>query len=318
MPRVLALSGGVGGARLCEGLYRALNPGELSVLVNVADDFRLYGLHISPDLDTNMYHLAGLADPEQGWGIAGDTWACARMLERYGVEQWFRLGDRDLATHLRRTQLLAEGQGLAQVTAELCRRLGIHATLLPMCEEPVSTVVETPAGTLSFQDYFVRRRHQDRVTGVRYQGIEKARPSPGVARAIEEAEVLIYGPSNPFLSLFPILKVPGMEELLQRFRGPRVAVSPIVAGRALKGPLARNLESLGYEVSALGVARLYQGRVEAFVIDEEDRALSQAIEEETGMRVLVCPTVMSDETTRLALAHHILEWVALHPELARG
>ncbi|MBI2131452.1 MAG: 2-phospho-L-lactate transferase, partial [Candidatus Tectomicrobia bacterium] len=251
-----ALAGGVGGAKLAVGLAAALPEGMLSVIVNTADDLALHGLHISPDLDTVMYNLAGLADPQTGWGIAGDTAGALDLIGRYGGPTWFRLGDRDLATHIRRTQRLSEGARLTEVTAELCAALGVRARILPMTDSPVATRVQTPGGELEFQDYFVARGTRPRVIGVRFQGAEEARPSPEAARAIEEARAIIFCPSNPIVSVGPILAVEGLRERILSARAPRVAVSPIVGGAALKGPAAEMLRSLGHEASAAGVAAI--------------------------------------------------------------
>jgi LPPG:FO 2-phospho-L-lactate transferase len=301
--RVVALAGGVGGAKLADGLYRVLPPEGLSVVVNTADDLDLHGLRVCPDLDTVLYTLAGLADPVQGWGIAGDTFCALDLLGRYGAPTWFRLGDRDLATHIRRTELLRAGARLTEVMRTLADALGVHARLLPMCDEPVATRVRTPGGTLDFQEYFVRRHHADPVLGLEYAGIEEAHVTPEVAAAVQEAVVIVLCPSNPFVSLGPLLAVPGMRDLLRRPGAPIVAVSPIVAGQALRGPAAAMLRTLGHEPSALGVARLYSGCVHGFVLDEADRALAPQVEA-LGLRALVAPTVMSspDDRRRLAVA----------------
>ncbi|MBX6771059.1 MAG: 2-phospho-L-lactate transferase [Chloroflexi bacterium] len=302
---IVALAGGVGGAKLADGLYRALPAHQLTVIVNTADDLDLFGLRICPDLDTVMYTLAGIANPLTGWGIRDDSFAALEMLGRYGRPTWFRLGDRDLATHVARTERLQAGVPLTAVTAELVAALGIRATLLPMSDAPVATRVQTPAGTLDFQDYFVRRHQAETVTGVVFDGIERARPPAAALRALEEAEAIIICPSNPIVSIGPILAVPGLRDAVARHPGPRVAVSPIVAGRALRGPADRMLESLGHEVSAYGVAALYQGLIDGMVIDEADAALARRIEG-LGMQVLVAPTVMNDPDDRTALAVRVL------------
>ena len=302
---IVALAGGVGGAKLADGLYRALPAHQLTVIVNTADDLDLFGLRICPDLDTVMYTLAGIANPLTGWGIRDDSFAALEMLGRYGRPTWFRLGDRDLATHVARTERLRAGAPLSAVTAELAAALGIQATLLPMSDAPVATRVQTPAGTLDFQDYFVRRHQAETVTGVVFDGIERARPPAAALRALEEAEAIIICPSNPIVSIGPILAVPGLRDAVARHPGPRVAVSPIVAGRALRGPADRMLESLGHEVSAYGVAALYQGLIDGMVIDEADAALARRIEG-LGMQVLVAPTVMNDPDDRTALAVRVL------------
>lgn len=298
--RCVALSGGVGGARLSDGLSQVLGP-DLAVVVNTADDFDLCGLRICPDLDTVLYTLSGRCHEGQGWGLADETFHAAAALEALGGPAWFRLGDRDLATNLYRTGRLGEGARLTEVAAELARSLGIRARVLPMCEEPVRTRLRTVQGTLDFQDWFVRRRQEDAVTGVEFAGIEAAHATPEVREALAGADLLVIAPSNPFVSVEPVLQA------LRRDLGParKVAVSPIVGGRALKGPAAAMLASLGHEVSALGVARLYAGLVDTFVLDEEDAALAPAVAE-LGLQPRVLPTVMRGPEGRLALAEAVL------------
>jgi LPPG:FO 2-phospho-L-lactate transferase len=302
---IVALAGGVGGAKLAQGLYLALPPDELTVIGNIGDDFTHFGLRISPDLDTVLYTLAGLANPVMGWGIAGDTTRTLDLLKRYGAEDWFLIGDLDFATHIRRTQLLGEGRTLTEVTAELLRGLGVRAALLPMSDEPVATIVDTPDGPLGFQDYFVRRRHQDPVSAVRFAGIAAATVPVGVAAALAAADVIILCPSNPIVSLGPILAVPGLRDLLTRAPAPKVAVSPIIGGRALKGPADQMLAGLGHDVSSLGVARLYQDFLDGLVLDEEDAALAPEVEA-LGMRVLVTRTIMGGADDRRRLAEEVL------------
>jgi LPPG:FO 2-phospho-L-lactate transferase len=302
---IVAFAGGVGGAKLAHGLYQTLPPDTLTVVVNTADDFDLWGLRISPDLDTVMYTLAGLANKETGWGVAGDTWQMFEMLERYGYDTWFRLGDRDVATHIARTEQLRAGRSLTDITASFAQALGIAAALLPMCDEPVMTLVDTPAGQLQFQDYFVRRHHSDPVHAITLGGIEQATVSPEVRKAITEAEAIIFCPSNPIVSIGPILALPGMRALLEERRAPKVAVSPIVGGKALRGPADQMLRGLGYDVSAYGVASIYHGLLDVFVIDKVDAEQRDRIEQ-LGMRVLVTDTVMRDEADRRRLAEEIL------------
>ncbi|WP_345039169.1 2-phospho-L-lactate transferase [Georgenia daeguensis] len=299
---VTLLAGGVGGAKLAQGLDRAA--AGLTVVVNTGDDAVVYGLSISPDLDTVMYTLAGIADPQQGWGIAGDTYATLEAMARLGQDTWFRLGDRDIATHVLRTARLRAGVPLSLATAELASALGVRARLLPMTDDAVATRVDTPAGRLEFQEYFVARRHADEVLGVVLDGVERAIPAPGVLEALD-ADVVVIGPSNPFVSIGPVLAVPGVREALAVSGARRVAVSPIVGGRALKGPAAAMLAAMGHEVSALGVARLYAGLVDVYVIDESDRGLAAAIEE-LGMTVMVTGTVMGGPEDRERLAREIL------------
>ena len=306
---IVALAGGVGGAKMAHGLQAALPPGDLTVVVNTADDFELYGLSISPDLDTVMYTLAGIADPVNGWGVAGDTRNTLDAIARYGEEPWFLLGDQDFATHILRTQRLRAGRPLSAVTTELSGALGIPTRIVPMTDDRVATLIETPAGTLEFQDYFVGRRQSDDVLGVTFAGIERATAHPDALAAIREAEAVVIAPSNPIVSVAPILDIPGMREALGDTPGAIVAVSPIVGGRALKGPAAQMLATLGHEVSALGVARLYAGLIDGLVVDEVDRELVPAIEL-TGPRVLVTATVMGDEMDRRRLAAEVLDFAA--------
>lgn len=300
---IVALAGGVGGAKLADGLYRVLPPDALCVVVNTADDLDLYGLRICPDLDTVLYTLSGLADPAQGWGVAGDTFHTLDALARYGAPEWFRLGDRDFATHIRRSERLRDGARLTEVEHELATALGVRARLLPMCDEPVATKVRTPEGLLDFQEYFVRRHHADRVLGLEFAGMDRAAMTDEVYAAVRDATAIVLCPSNPFVSLGPLLAVPGMRDLLQGSGAPLIAVSPIVAGQALRGPAADMLDALGHEVSALGVARLYQGLARGFVLDQADRALAPDVEA-LGLRALVAPTVMNtfDDRRRLGEA----------------
>jgi LPPG:FO 2-phospho-L-lactate transferase len=302
---VVALAGGVGGAKLADGLYRVLPPDTLTIIGNTADDLDLFGLHISPDLDTVMYTLAGLANPATGWGVVDDTFTTLGMLERYGEDVWFRLGDADFATHLKRTAALRAGQRLTDVTASLIASLGIRARLLPMCDERVGTEVETPEGWRDFQDYFVRRRHADRVTQIRFAGIERARVTPEVTDALAAADVIIFCPSNPLVSIGPILAVPGLMDALRASPAVKIAVSPIVGGKALKGPADRMLAEQGMEVSAYGVATGYVGLLDAMTIDALDAADASRIEG-LGMAVQVAQTVMQNDGDRQELARAVL------------
>lgn len=306
---VVALAGGVGGAKLADGLYRALPPETLTIVGNTADDLELFGVHISPDLDTVMYTLAGLANPATGWGIAGDTFTTLAMLERYGEEIWFRLGDADFATHLKRTAGLRAGRRLTEITTALTAGLGIRARLLPMCDERVATEVETPDGWRDFQDYFVRRRHEDRVTRVRFAGIEETRITPEAAGALARADAIIFCPSNPVVSIGPILAVPGFREALAASRAVKIAVSPIVGGKALKGPADRMLAEQGMEVSAYGVATGYVGLLDGMTIDTLDAADAPRIEA-LGMAAQVAQTVMRSDGDRQRLARDVLAFAA--------
>ena len=303
--KVCALAGGVGGAKLAAGLQEVLPSGDLTVLVNTADDFDLWGLRICPDLDTVMYTLAGISNPETDWGLAGESFEGLNMLARYGEDTWFMLGDRDLATHVLRTARLQAGQTLTTITGALSASLGVRSVVLPMSDDKVSTVLETPAGLLEFQEYFVRRGQMDEVLGVELHGIEEARPTDAVLAAVAAADAVVFCPSNPVVSLGPILALPGMREALAASSAPKVAVSPIVGGKALKGPADRMLASLGHEVSAAGVAAMYKGLVDAMVVDrvdEEERAGIEAL----GMRVLVTDSVMRDAADRVRLEREVL------------
>ena len=303
----MALAGGVGGAKLAEGLQAILGEA-LTVVVNTADDTERHGLLVCADHDTVMYTLAGLENPEFGWGLADDSWTVMGALERYGEEGWFRLGDQDLATHIVRTDRLRRGERLTDICRHLQARLGAAATILPMADEPVRTQVRTDDGWLDFQDYFVRLRQAPDVREVRFAGIEGSRPTEDVRAAIQEAEVIVIAPSNPIVSVGPILAVPGMSEALAtaRSRGvPIVAVSGIVGGKALKGPADRMLTSLGHESSALGVARLYRGLVDVFVLDTVDADLAGAVEP-LGLRAVVTDTIMTDDASRAQLARTVL------------
>jgi LPPG:FO 2-phospho-L-lactate transferase len=306
---IVALAGGVGGAKLAHGLYAQANDRDLTVIVNTADDFELHGLHISPDLDTVLYTLAGIANPETGWGIAGDTFATMSALARLGAADWFRLGDQDFATHIRRTQRLREGAMLGEVTAEFTMALGIRDTtaIVPMTDGPVATLVETDDGLLDFQSYFVRRQHADRVLSVRFSGIEQATLAPQAEQALAAASVIVLCPSNPIVSIGPILALPGATNALTSANAPIVAVSPIIGGQALKGPADRMLASLGHQASALGVATIYRHFLSGMVIDDADAHLARPIEE-LGMSVLVTDTIMRSGLDRRRLATEVLEF----------
>jgi LPPG:FO 2-phospho-L-lactate transferase len=306
--RVVELAGGVGGAKLAEGLQAVLGD-RLTVVVTTADVTERHGLLVCPDHDTVLYTLAGLENPELGWGLAGDSWTVMGALERLGEEGWFRLGDLDLATHIVRTERLRTGARLTDVLRGLQRAAGIAARILPMTDEPVRTRVRTDDGWLDFQDYFVRLRQAPDVREVAFDGIEAARPTPEVAAAIEAASVIVIAPSNPIVSIGPILAVPGMSERLAaaRARGARVvAVSGIIGGKALKGPADRMLASLGHEATALGVARGYAGLIDAFVLDDVDAALAPAVEA-LGIRPVVTATIMTDDASRERLAAAVLD-----------
>ena len=307
--RVALLSGGTGGAKLAHGFQQVLPAGDLSVIVNVADDLELFGLHVSPDLDSVLYTLSGLVDPVRGWGVAGDTDRALTMLERYGEETWFWIGDADLGTLVRRSAQLRRGATLTQVTADMATALGVPSRILPATDDRFRTRVLTDDGDLEFQRYFVERGQRDEVRGVSFEGAAEARPTAAVLSALRDAELVVIGPSNPIVSIGPILAIPGVREAVASAPGTTVAVSPIVAGRALKGPTDRMMASLGHEVSAAGVARLYQGLVHRYVLDEVDADLAPEVEA-TGMEAMSAPTVMQTDADRANLARLLVEAAA--------
>jgi LPPG:FO 2-phospho-L-lactate transferase len=303
--RVLALAGGVGGAKLVLGLSRILPPEKLTVVVNTGDDDEIHGLHVCPDLDTVMYTLAGIVNPETGWGRRDDTFAALDAVERLGGDGWFRLGDADIGTHLRRTDLLRDGRSLSDVTAELCRRLDIHASIVPMSDDRVRTIALTDSGAMPFQEYFVHRRCEPVLTGLRFDGVDAATPSDGFRAALRDASTLVLCPSNPFVSIGPIVALPGVRDAIAGFRGARVAVSPIIGGQAVKGPAAKMLVELGEGSTALAVARRYQGLCDVFVLDNVDADLASGVTA-LGMRAVVAPTLMLDEADKVELARRVL------------
>jgi LPPG:FO 2-phospho-L-lactate transferase len=307
-PRCLALSGGVGGAKLALGLAHAMAPEDLLVVANTGDDFEHLGLLICPDIDTVAYTLAGVSNPETGWGRAGETWSFMEAQAALGGETWFRLGDRDLAVHLERTRRTAAGETLSAVTADLARRLGGRVRIAPMSDRPVRTIVETPDGPLPFQHYFVRERCRPRVTGFRFEGAAAATPSPAFAAALAGGpEAIVICPSNPFISIDPILAVPGVRDALARRSAPAVAVSPIVGGRAIKGPTAKMMTELGIPSDASAVAEHYRGLIDGFILDRSDAASAAAVER-LGLAVLVTGTVMQTLDDKAQLAREALDF----------
>lgn len=308
MTGVAVLAGGVGAARLLRGVIRATDPAGVTAVVNVADDFVLHGLHVSPDLDTVTYTLAGAADDERGWGLAGETWSAMAALGRYpGAVTWFALGDRDLGTHLFRTHRLGQGATLSEVTAEITRAWGLEPAVIPVTDDAVRTVVRL-AGTgeeVGFQHWFVRLRHDVGVASLRFEGAEAARPAPGVLDALRDAARVVIAPSNPLVSIQPVLAVPGVREAVIARRDTTVAISPIVAGSALRGPADRLMRDLGHESSVVGVARLYSPLAATLVIDEADAALADRVEA-VGIRCVVAPTVMYDVAAATRLAEVVL------------
>ena len=306
--RVVVLCGGVGGAKLVLGLSKVLAPERLLVVVNTGDDFEHLGFTICPDLDTVTYTLADLADRERGWGRAGETWHFMETLRELGGEDWFNLGDRDLALHAARTARLRAGERLSAVTADILHSLGVAVPVVPMSDDPVRTVVETGEGPLPFQHYFVRRRCAPAVTGFRFEGIEDASPHPAFLAALKDAEAVVIAPSNPYVSVDPILSLPGVRGAMAAAAGPVVAVSPIVGGQALKGPAAKMMAELGVPASAEAVARHYRGLIDALVIDHADMSARTDIATQ-GIDVTVTQTVMKSLDDRIALARDVLDVV---------
>jgi LPPG:FO 2-phospho-L-lactate transferase len=305
--KIVALAGGVGGAKLADGLSRRLTPANLTVVVNTGDDFEHWGLKISPDLDTVCYTLAGLANPETGWGRVDESFNAVQALSQLGGADWFHIGDRDLATHVERTRRLRAGQPLSQVVRDFCRAWNVGPTVLPMTDDPVATIVDTiEQGELPFQEYFVHQRCEPRVKGFRFQGIEKAQPAPGVLDAIHQADAIVFCPSNPWVSVDPILSLPGVRpEMADK---PVIAVSPIIGGQTVKGPAAKMFSELGIEPSALAVAGHYTGLLSGFVLDSVDAALGHEIQE-LGITPLVVPTFMKSVPDRKRLAQDVLHFV---------
>jgi LPPG:FO 2-phospho-L-lactate transferase len=307
--RVVALSGGVGGARFLRGLVDVVAPGELTIVGNVGDDVEVLGVHVSPDLDSIVYALADLADDERGWGRADETWNARETVAALGGETWFRLGDRDLGLHLVRTQALRHGEPLSAVTARLARRLGVRAEVLPATDNELRTWLVTPAGRFPFQEWFVARGHRDEVDAVDVEGADRAVPAPGVIEALEAADLIVLAPSNPYVSVGPILAVREIRAALVRRRAPAVAVSPLIGGRAVRGPADRMLARLAGGTSPAHVAGCYPGLVDALVLDEVDADGAAAVAD-LGVRPIVTRTLMRDADARRRLAEAALEAVA--------
>jgi LPPG:FO 2-phospho-L-lactate transferase len=303
---IVAFAGGIGAARFLDGLVRVMRPEDLFVIGNTGDDLEMHGLHISPDLDTVLYTLSGLANSEHGWGVQGETFQCLKELQRLGAETWFQLGDRDLATHIYRTARLRAGITLSDVTDEIAESLGIRGVIRPMSDQAVRTIVKTPSGSLEFQTYFVRRRARDKVLGVTFRGAKSARPARGVLLAIRNASAIVFCPSNPIISIGPILAVPGIRRALEHRKCPAIAISPLVGGRAIKGPTADMMKSLGMEASVAGIAKLYRGLVDVLVIDRVDRQQVSSVEK-SGMRAVVTNTIMSGIPQKKSLARVVLK-----------
>jgi LPPG:FO 2-phospho-L-lactate transferase len=303
--KITALAGGTGAAKLLRGLGRVLDPRDLTVVVNTGDDTEIWGLHVSPDLDTVCYTLGGVIDERKGWGLTDETFHALDQIARYGEPVWFNLGDRDLATHLHRSRLLREGRSLTQITRAIAQALGVTATVLPMSDQPVRTRILGPDGWLAFQEYFVREKAQVEVRAVNYAGAPAARPAPGVLDALRTADAVLLCPSNPITSIGPILAVPGLVEALQSTEAIVAAVSPIVGGDAVSGPAGRLMAAAGLPVSATGVARAYGGWLDLLVFDEQDRALAPEIRS-AGAAPVVAPTMMSSRDAEVTLARHVV------------
>ena len=307
---VVVLAGGVGAARFLEGVVQVVDPSRVTVVVNTGDDAEFYGLTVSPDVDIVLFTLSGIVEPSQGWGVRDDTFNALDMLEKLGRERWFLLGDRDLAVHIHRTELLRQGLTPSQVTDDLRRRLGLAVRVLPMSDQPVRTTIRTPDGWLPFQEYFVKRRQQDDVLEIRYDGVEQASPAPGLVDAIRDANVVLISPSNPLVSVGTILSLPGVREALCETDATIVGVSPIVGGATIKGPADRMMRGLGMEVSAVGVARAYADFLDVLVIDRQDADLAAGVEA-GGVKAIVTDTIMRDLDVKRALARVTLEQAGL-------
>jgi LPPG:FO 2-phospho-L-lactate transferase len=299
--KVAVLSGGVGGARFVRALAETLDPSDVTAVVNVGDDLEVFGLHVSPDLDSVLYALAGLGDEERGWGRAGESWRALESAAALGADAWFRLGDLDLGLHLARAERLEGGESLSGATAALTRAAGVQTTILPASDDPLRTWLDTPAGSFDFQDWFVRRGHRDEVEAVRFEGAESARPAPGVLEALRQADLLAIAPSNPYLSVWPILAVAAVRDALEHRAVPCVAVSPLIDGRAVKGPADRMLARLAGGTSPEHVAGCYEGLIDALVVDEAD------VGGEMSVRTIVTRTLMTDAASRRRVAEAALE-----------
>ena len=302
--KITGLAGGIGAARLLAGLAAVTDPTQITAICNVGDDLEWQGLHVSPDIDSVLYTLAG-AEGEWGWGLRGDTITTLEALREIGGDAWFTIGDRDLATHLRRTSILRAGGTLAEATAALASARGVRVTVLPVTNDPHPTIVQTSEGDLPFQVYFVQHRAADTVTGFAFPGVGDTLPAPGVLEAIAECDALVFAPSNPFVSIAPVLDVPGVRDAIAHTRARRVAISPIVGGEAVKGPAADMLRALGHEVSAVGVARLYAGLIDTFILDEVDAALVPEVRA-LGMDAVAFDTMMTGDAGRARVAATLL------------
>ena len=307
---IVALAGGVGAARFLQGLIKLVPEEKLTVIVNTGDDIEFFGLHISPDIDIIMYTLAGIVDETKGWGIRGDTFHCLEMLEKYGYETWFMLGDKDLATHIHRTYLLKRGFRLSEVTQRLCEKLGLKLKILPMTDQKFATIIKTDKGKMHFQEYLVKRKAIDKVLGVEFEGVG-AEPAPDVLDSILNSEAIIICPSNPIVSIGTILSLKGVKQALKESKAKKVAISPIVGGSPIKGPADKLMEGLGIEVSAYGVASIYKDFLDIFVIDHVDAGLKDRIEKDFGIQVVVTNTIMKTLEDKIQLAKVVLKSIGI-------
>ena len=312
---ITVLTGGTGGAKFVEALKQLLPARQLALIVNTGDDLEWWGLHVSPDLDSILYVVAGMLSKERGWGVEGDTFECVEAMGRMGAPAWFRVGDRDLATHLTRTQLLASGRTLTQATAEIAAAFGVQSRLLPMSDARVETRVATPAGELSFQEYFVRERYRPEVRSVRFRGAEEAVPAPGVLEAIAHANAVVLAPSNPITSIGPILAVPGIRQALRETEAPVAAISPIVGGAAVSGPAGALMAAQGLPVSVAGVARAYEDFLDLLIVDERDTSAAESLRK-SGLQVHCTNTIMKTVEEKAALAAAVLQLIT--PSAARA
>ena len=302
---IVVFTGGTGGAKLVQGLQQVVAPSDLTVIVNTGDDLAWWGLHVSPDIDSVLYAVAGMLSKERGWGVEGDSFRCLERMRTLGEASWFSLGDLDLATHLARSAMLRSGITLSEATAKLAGKLGLSARVLPMSDDRVATMLDAAIGTLTFQEYFVRERHQIDVRAVRFVGAEQARPAPGVIESIECAEAIIFAPSNPVTSIGPILAVPGIRDALQRCGAPIAAVSPIIGGAAVSGPAGKLMEMMGWPCSIAGVAKAYEDFLDVLVVDEADEREAERLRSES-LRVECTRTVMRSDDDKRALAKFVL------------
>lgn len=309
---IVVLAGGVGAARFLQGVVQLVPQQHLTAIVNTGDDRDFYGLRVSPDIDIVMYTLAGMVDETHGWGIREDTYHTMQQLTRYGNDDWFMLGDRDLATHIHRTHLLRQGKTPSEITNDLRQRLGLGLRILPMTDQSVATHVQTPVGLLHFQEYMVKRHCSDEVQDVVFVGAKEAKPAPGVLDALRDAEAILIAPSNPIVSIGSILAIPGIHDALHEAQGMVVAVSPIVGGAPIKGPADKLMSGLGMEVSARGVTRCYRDFLDVMVIDQQDAQFADSIEEDLGIPTVVTDTIMRDSAAKVALARTVLQAAGVH------